>query len=511
MPAIYNRAFGSYYSQRLMEWAGEYSAQNDYAEGEAIPSWGFVGVGQCFRCSHLDHLWVWSGSIGNGEPKCMECSLYVLEYFRGDNGSAQDREIAWLAVRNPNTLDLEPYDSCGHCSRPVISSRELTELSLPSRFNPIEVIHGDSTAIVHQGCSFNCPSCNRTYSYGTGAMISYNGEDVCGGCFDEALENNGGTLTECRNCNTHTDNPEYFNGHEYCEPCYDSYATTCDECCEEYFGNGWDDHECYEEDESPYIHNYSYKPRPFFFGEGKYHLGFELEVEAHNTYPSTGAQRVVQLLGERAYCKEDGSLNKGFEIVTHPHTLEEYHSKFNWSILEELRTNSFRSWDTDTCGLHVHVSRTAFGEVNSSKDILKVQAHELRFMKLIYDNERQVQRIAGRSASRYATFEDKGSLIRKVKTGQQNNGRYSAVNTENSETLEVRVFRGSLRKERVLSAIEFVTAAVEYTRDLKVAGENQALSWLRFVSFVAQNYEQYPNLAGVIEKTFQSERVVEAR
>ena len=130
-------------------------------------------------------------------------------------------------------------------------------------------------------------------------------------------------------------------------------------------------------------------------------------------------------------------------------------------------------------------------------------------MKLIYDNQRQVERLAGRTSNHYATFEDKGKLIRKVKEGYQSNGRYSVINTENEATLEVRIFRGSLKKERVLSAIEFVTAGVEYTRDLKVTGANKALSWLQFVAYVAQNHEQYPNLFNTMEKTLSTERVMD--
>jgi hypothetical protein len=123
-------------------------------------------------------------------------------------------------------------------------------------------------------------------------------------------------------------------------------------------------------------------------------------------------------------------------------------------------------------------------------------------MKLIYDNQRQVERIAGRSNNNYATFQDKGKLVPKLKEGNQTNGRYSAINTENDATLEVRVFKGSLRKERVLSAIEFVTASVEYTRDLKVTSKNQALSWLRFTAYVSQNLETYPNLATIMTESF---------
>jgi hypothetical protein len=210
--------------------------------------------------------------------------------------------------------------------------------------------------------------------------------------------------------------------------------------------------------------------------------------------------------------KDDGSLSDGFEIVTHPHTLSDYQTNFNWEFTSKLKREGFRSWNTDTCGLHVHVSRTAFGEgvapwgrPDRDQLILKKQAHELRFMKLIYDNQRQVERIAGRAGNHYATFQDKGKLVSKLKYGTQTNGRYSAINTENDATLEVRVFKGSLRKERVLSALEFVTASVEYTRNLKVTSKNQALSWLRFTAYVAENMDTYPNLALIMSESFASD------
>jgi hypothetical protein len=146
------------------------------------------------------------------------------------------------------------------------------------------------------------------------------------------------------------------------------------------------------------------------------------------------------------------------------------------------------------------VSRTAFGVVKKREDILKAQSHELRFIKLIYDNQRQIQRLAGRSSS-YAKFNDKGNLAARVKYGTQDD-RYEAVNSQNSETLEVRVFKGSLKPARILSAIELVHASVEYTRDLKVTGNNRALQWINFVRFVADNETTYPNLVPAIQRTF---------
>jgi hypothetical protein len=181
----------------------------------------------------------------------------------------------------------------------------------------------------------------------------------------------------------------------------------------------------------------------------------------------------------------------------------------------------FRSWDTDTCGLHVHVSRDGFGNTPLTpgenenewrkRTIIVRQSHELRFIKLIYDNQRQVERLAGRKANQWATFSDKGKLIAKVKDNYQSDGRYSVVNTENYNTIEVRIFKGSLKRERVQSALEFVHASVEYTRNLRVTGSNRALSWIKFSAYVADNMNTYPNLFNYMEKILQTDSMYDNR
>ena len=494
-----------------------------HIEGTPIsnePQWGFVEYGKCERCYDFADLWTVSiapALYDNAtELRCIGCTMYRLDWWMGVTA---DTSAAYLYVRNPNEWDIEGFDDCFACGK-GFAPEDFVDMR--GAIKPVMAQDVDGNEYrVHTSCASYCGRCDsqkltyvtrlRRSGINTHDFSDVEHETICQSCYVTWRDNAGGSgnISDCYNCSTavRIDDMYEWIGRDYCQSCYDDYCHECTECDQQYVGDSYD-HTCWEEDESsPYIHNYSYKPRPFFFGEGKYHLGFELEVEARRNYPSTGAELVCRSLGERVYCKEDGSLNHGFEIVTHPHTLGEYQSQFDWSSLDMLRTEGFRSWDTETCGLHVHVSRTAFGNPNSRAEVLKGQAHELRFMKLIYDNQRQVQRLAGRSESTYATFADRGSLISKVKHGSQSNGRYSAINTENDATLEVRIFRGSLKKERVLSALELVTASVEYTRDLHVAGSNKALSWLKFVAYVAQNEERYPNLANVIEKTFSTESI----
>ena len=388
----------------------------------------------------------------------------------------------------------------------------------------------ERTIIVHRRCTSSCNDCNRSIAnahnrmnpYQTDWRVPYNdfieitrvdGDDRCEPCSVTYKEERGGDFYFCEHCDEqyHEDNTRCYMGERFCDACYEDNAYTCDDCGDDCWSGG--DHYCSSDDDDNYsnspIHSYSYRPSPYFFGEGKYYLGFELEVETRNSSRYEGAELAQAEFGAHVYLKEDGSLNDGFEIVTHPHTLNEYQTNFNWDGLNKLKREGLRSWNTSTCGLHVHVSREAFSvegvRLSYDQRILKRQAHELRFMKLIYDNERQVGRIAGRSGNNYAGFHDKGKLVNKVKRGIQENGRYSAINTENDATLEVRVFKGSLRRERILSALEFVTAAVEYTRDLPINGKNNALTWLRFTGYVAQHAETYPNLALIMNESFSTD------
>jgi len=355
--------------------------------------------------------------------------------------------------------------------------------AIVSRDNP------DDSAMIHRLCSFECQLCYNVYDYNNATRYEADGRNYCEECWNEC------DVNYCDECdgNTMEDTTwSHIRSQHLCQEHYeeDVYCSACDE--EYYEGDG---HNCTNSTEL--IKSYGYKPTPLFFpdSEQPYYMGIELEVECKNSNRRDVAEYVVQQLGNRAYLKHDGSLNNGFEIVTHPHTLDEYHT-LDWSFLAQLKSMGVRSWNADTCGLHVHVGKVAFDSTYPATD-----KHLIRFNKFIYDNEQQVKRIAGRSSD-YATFRDKGDIIRKVKYTRQSNGRYSAVNLEPEYTAEVRVFRGSLRKERVLSGIEFVHAAVEFTRDMKIVPKQVPFSWARFVTYVTTHQDTYPNLFIILNETF---------
>jgi hypothetical protein len=101
---------------------------------------------------------------------------------------------------------------------------------------------------------------------------------------------------------------------------------------------------------------------------------------------------------------------------------------------------------------------------------------------------------------------DKGNLVPKVKYGQSAD-RYEAINIQNDHTLEIRVFKGSLKKERVLSAVEFIHSAIEYTRIMKINPRDKQFSWIRFMAYVLDNQQTYPNFTQVALRTLDQQPI----
>lgn len=531
-----------------------------------------LGTGICPYCSEpnvlythsLEHTMPQVNWTGNEAERlyagCRSCErTNIRNTTRYASGISQEMidelgEIEQLLV-NANTSTFLTSD-CESCDQPLLDSSSLDRLLEPytqTHYTPVEARTGIDdeirTIIVHRRCSHTTSCCDIVLSNSSHEPLVtiYNRDtSLCRLCLVAEMTERGHNFEDdyflCNGCDIYHHNVERRNFHSrrYCDNCYNNNVGHCGDCDTDFWTDDY--HNCQEESESVIL-EYSYKPRPVFFGKNfnpkeRLFFGLELEVESVRGDREDNAEVVKQLLGDRVYLKEDGSLNNGFEIVSHPHSLEAFRKEFNWESFARFRNIGLRSWDTSTCGIHIHISRDAFGPAYDTRTgepydpwgpdtnhaetqayYRTRQTHELKFIKLIYDNDRQVSRLAGRYSEEYANFTDKGSLTRKVRRGETSGGRHSAVNTENDRTLEVRVFRGSLAPERVLAHLEFVHSAVEYTRDLKVSGNTiplgmgkvkpTALTWLAYSSYVYTHSEQYPNLTSLMVRTFDRDNLEE--
>lgn len=313
---------------------------------------------------------------------------------------------------------------------------------------------------------------------------------ICSGCF-----------VGCDSCG---DCLEYFEMQDrICEDCETPQVETCQICgaCDapERMAytrtHGWMCAPCEREQEGHRINSYSYKPAPKFHlakaEKTKTFFGVELEIESGQSCVEDGAKIVKDHLGDLVYFKHDGSLNDGFEIVTHPFSFGWYTQNMKTNFLRELSGNGFKSWDAGTCGIHVHVSRDAF----------KDDAHVWKFCQLFLKNKGAWVKMAGRTSNRWASYDPERLPVADILKNKKHPERYCAVNLCNSETIEIRIFRGSLNETRFRSAIESVAGAVEYTRMIQLKDyARDAISFSHFSKFMELYSDEYPNAVEVMKK-----------
>ena len=377
------------------------------------------------------------------------------------------------------------------------------------------VISGDGNPLCHD-CFYSCQNCDWIGSSDNENPCDIQGQVWCQTC----------TENYASWCDRHEEyvlSSMYYiqDAHEsWCVYCAENYSTWCEDC-DEYYANG-----CESCSETPDIHDYQYRPDPIFRSvEGedtKLYFGIEIETEVGRngrdiTACSEYAAQILEHEHDLAYLKHDGSLNNGFEIVTHPASHAYYKQEDNplWNVLETLRSQPYtmKSWDTGTCGLHVHISRAGFSS----------GSHQHRFLQLVYSNPEFYSTLAGREASHWAKFDDViqarreydvygsttgykqwRSYKHKLDNHNRNHSdRYSAVNTLNRHTLEMRIFRGSINGKVVKAALDLAHASVEYTRELRVPDVwADALVAENFMEYIKMNIELYPELNERMNKLF---------
>ena len=386
-----------------------------------------------------------------------------------------------------DTDEVSPELTCSGCS---------TEVSEDDAY-----YISDSNNVSCADCKVICERCDNTGWTDDSWYYVDQSEMWCESCMERHAN-------YCDDCNEYHTGSSYYTedtNSSYCENCIGN-AYFCEDC-DAYYTNGCDDH---SGDDARVIHDYSYRPDPIFHStdkEERLFFGLEIEVEASRNR-SESAEYANRLEGyDLAYLKSDGSLNCGFEIVTHPMTHDFYKNEANelWDTLEALRSRvgiRVKAWDASTTGLHIHISRTGFTG----------GAHVHRFLRLVYDNQTLYEAIAGRSSSRWAKFDDAQTDyvsedeegIREWKSRRnlkskldnaRNSDRYSAVNTQNHATLEMRIFRSSVNGDTVKSFIDLAHASVEYTRGLSVRDIRQgALDSDIFTQYRRDNAALYPEL-----------------
>lgn len=305
-------------------------------------------------------------------------------------------------------------------------------------------------------------------------------------CNDDGACDDCVTCARCGHPELADDAVQTVRGSVICQDCRQDWYWRCEHC------DGWnrdgdncangccEDHcdcsDCASGDFGGLLHNAGYRPAPMFRGTGPLYLGPEIEIETPSYQGAECAKTAELFLGDLGYLKEDGSLDDGFEIVTHPMSYEWAMAHFPWQMLTRL--DQLGCETPSNTGIHVHVSRAAFA----------TPCHTYRWMKFIYRNEAQVTTLARRCSPGYAAFNvDDRRAVKHYAKGSGAGGRYRAINTQNIDTFELRIFASSLKPREVQAALGFAAASVEYTRDLTVRQiTDGAWTWSAFVAWLGE-------------------------
>ena len=306
---------------------------------------------------------------------------------------------------------------------------------------------------------YQCDDCGHFFEDDEVYRDNFN-NCICHACFDD--------YTICDDCGEiiYCDNANYTNDSAYCDDCYRDH----------------------EEDDME-IHSYSYKPSPNFYyinreGNNDYsynelkdtlYLGVELEVDKGENKDE--AVRNIHEYMDWTYCKEDSSLDDGIELVSHPMTLDfAMKNKEVYSgIFVDLLSEGWRGHDATTCGLHCHVNRKFFGGSEDTQD-LNIAKVILLVNNLWEDMKRFSRRTESqldRWAKRYGLIDGVTEENEIVQACKRQFDRYFAVNVKNTNTIEFRLFRSTLKINTFFATLQFVSNICHLVKEVNLKDINK--------------------------------------
>lgn len=342
-----------------------------------------------------------------------------------------------------------------------------------------------------------CDDCGTYYVNWSSIHTDNSNNVICNGCWDNG---NYFHCDDCENIVDYDDAVSTSNG-TYCSSCYE-YNDHCE-----------DD----REDLSNWVHEYDYVPYMHFLGDDSTHafrIGMELEIMGGNGYDFCTETENIQDI----YLKNDGSLDDtGIEIVTYPMSIGYFMNDLSLTeILNTARSNSFTSHDNGSCGFHVHVDRNSLGKntIDQKYTIAKLLLLFERFfdeklVKFSRRNSEQLNHWCKKSYINYDKNEDTvGVLYEKISEKERYEGRYQAINLQNRNTIEFRIFRGSLKEQTIRAAVQFCEVLTNYAKNNDI-NKIQVCTWDEAIRSDYKDLNAYLELKGLIDIKPEIEEVPE--
>ena len=340
-----------------------------------------------------------------------------------------------------------------------LNNREdIVEVEAPTLGEPVSIVRGRVESIYVEPTR-TCCGCEEEYEISRTLMCD-DGSYLCKDCYYESDK-----WVKCERCGVIVKSGKHYElyGDTFCQECYEHLQ-------KEIYGtilgyhrfNDWSFK--YAKDETPH---------PLV-------TGIELEVE-HVESGTMRQENVVwelnKMLGFNTICSRDGSIENGFEIVSQPFSMafiRENEEKIK-EALGFLINEGYRGDQVNTCGLHLHINREAFGSTarernkNIDKLILFFETYKQELFRFSRRSAVKLKRWA-KFLSDYRnvnmdTDNDRAKRIKSLdyigKTKSSIEERYCAVNLMNDNTVEIRIFKSSLNYKTVFATIELIHTLVK--------------------------------------------------
>lgn len=331
--------------------------------------------------------------------------------------------------------------------------------------NPIDIKHHVCKKCFEKEF-FICPVCGDFHLLANSSIVEYNNkmQNVCNNCVQRIY-------IHCHSCHrliTSYD-AELLNGHQFCKECYAKCAREEMKPTISRAIYGYHDHH----DLLPLKFSMPNEENVPFFG-------IELEVDCKSNISYSHLHEIAFNISEVmpeyfVYFENDGSLNYGFENITNPATLA-YHENIETNyrrMFAIIRRAHLRSHQTSTCGLHVHFNRDFFEENEEEACVARLLYLVEKFWDNIVIFSRRTNRTLNRWAGKYE--ENYNNVAKDWKNGYHLD-RYKAVNLNNKNTIEFRMFRGTLKWNTFIATIQLCNNMVVYAKYHTIA-DIQNMSW----------------------------------
>lgn len=244
------------------------------------------------------------------------------------------------------------------------------------------------------------------------------------------------------------------------------------------------------------VNVWNYKPEQYIYfksdREKNNQTYFGLELEVNSRLPWHELERVMTEVQPKQepfmYAKSDSSIggihNNCYEIVTHPMTPKRMRKEFKvffgkLNTLMESRgytTDQLFDMNSATNGIHIHISRTAFESTRHTDTRLRMRRtcrNRIGKFAALFNRPEQtyvsfIEGLAKRDIThnqycRASSYFEGRRTSYLVRNHDATHERYQACNLNNSQTVEVRVFKGTPTLDHILYCIDTVEALLDFS------------------------------------------------